>query len=126
MIITSRLTMWVISWAMTASSSAGESRSMIPVVAQTVAVFCERPSAKALGTGEATTAIFGLGMSAWTQRRSIIACSSGASCGETSWAPIERSASLSEPKNWKARNAPQPISAIAPPALANSTAKKTM
>ena len=32
-------------------------------------------------------------------RRSIIACSCGASCGETSWAPIERSASLSDVKN---------------------------
>ena len=34
---------------MTPSSSAGESSSMIPVVAQTVADFGERPSAKAFG-----------------------------------------------------------------------------
>ena len=46
---------------------------MIPVVAQIVACFCERPIAKALGIGVAATAIFGLGMSACTQSRSIIA-----------------------------------------------------
>ena len=51
MITTSRLTMWVSSWAMTPSSSAGESSSMMPVVAQTVAFFCERPIANALGIG---------------------------------------------------------------------------
>ena len=49
MIITSRLTMWVSSWAMTPSSSAGESSSMIPVVAQTVAFFCERPMRERVG-----------------------------------------------------------------------------
>ena len=99
MTITSRLAMWVSSWAMTPSSSAGESSSMMPVVAQTVAAFFERPRANALGIVEFTTSMRGLGRSAWMHRRSIIACSSGASCGETSWAPIERSASLSEVKN---------------------------
>ena len=49
MIITSRFLTCASSCAMTPSSSAGESRFMIPVVAQTVALFCERPSAKALG-----------------------------------------------------------------------------
>ena len=79
MIATSRLAMWVSSWAMTPSSSAGESSSMIPVVAQTVECFCERPIAKALGIWLSATAMRGLGRSAWTQSRSIIACSSGAS-----------------------------------------------
>ena len=99
MITTSRLAMWVSSWAITPSSSAGESSSRMPVVAQTVACFCERPMAKALGIGVSATEMRGLGRSAWMHRRSIIACSSGASCGETSRAPIERSASLSEVKN---------------------------
>ena len=48
----------------------------MPVVAQTVAAFFERPIAKALGIDVSTTATLGLGRSAWTQRRSIIACSS--------------------------------------------------
>ena len=43
--------------------------------------------------------------------RSIIACSSGASSGETSRAPIARSASLSEAKNWN-ENRPPAMSAI--------------
>ena len=72
---------------------------MIPVVAQTVADFCERPRAKALGMFVCATATFGLGRSAWMHSRSIIACSSGASCGETSRAPIACSASLSEVKS---------------------------
>ena len=46
---TSRLPTWVSSWAMTPSSSAGESSSMIPVVAHTVADFGQRPSANAFG-----------------------------------------------------------------------------
>ena len=49
MTITSRLATWVSSWAMTPSSSAGDSSSMMPVVAQTVAFLGERPSAKAFG-----------------------------------------------------------------------------
>ena len=83
---------------MTPSSSAGESSSMIPVVAHTVAILGERPSAKALGIRVSATAILGFGRSAWMHRRSIIACSSGASAGDTSRAPMARSASLSEPK----------------------------
>ena len=54
---------------------------MIPVVAHTVADLGERPSAKALGIRVSATAILGFGRSAWMHRRSIIACSSGASCG---------------------------------------------
>ena len=73
---------------------------MIPVVAQTVADFGERPSAKAFGMRVSATAIFGFGRSAWMHRRSIIACSSGASAGVTSRAPIARRASLSEPNRW--------------------------
>ena len=91
---------------MTPSSSAGESSSMIPVVAQTVAFFGERPIAKAFGIGVSATATRGFGRSAWTHRRSIIACSSGASCGVTSRAPIARSASLSEANSCSASRPP--------------------
>ena len=102
MISTSRFLTWASSCAMTPSSSAGESRFMIPVVAQTVALFCDLPIANAFGIAVWATAIFGFGRSAWMQRRSIIACSSGASCGVTSRAPIACSASLSEVKNCSA------------------------
>ena len=47
--ITSRLATWVSSCAITPSSSAGESSSMMPVVAHTVAFLGERPSANAFG-----------------------------------------------------------------------------
>ena len=49
MIITSRFLTCASSCAMTPSSSAGESIFMIPVVAQTVALFCDLPIANALG-----------------------------------------------------------------------------
>ena len=88
---------------------------MIPVVAQTVAFFGERPSANAFGIRVSATATFGFGRSAWTHSRSIIACSSGASAGVTSRAPIARSASLSEPKSWKIARPPA-ISATRHPA----------
>ena len=103
---TSRLATCVSSCAITPSSSAGESSSMIPVVAQTVADLGERPSANAFGMRVSATATFGFGRSACTQRRSIIACSSGASAGVTSRAPIARSASLSEPNSWNAARPP--------------------
>ena len=51
-------------------------------MAHTVAVFGERPTAKALGIGVWAIATRGLGMLAWTHRRSMIACSCGASCGD--------------------------------------------
>jgi hypothetical protein len=69
---------------------------MMPVVAQTVAAFFDRPIANALGIADSITPMRGLGRSAWMQRRSIIACSSGACCGLTSCTPIARSAILSE------------------------------
>ena len=78
---------------------------MIPVVAQTVAFFGERPIAKAFGIGVFATAMRGFGRSAWMHSRSIIACSCGASCGLTSLAPIACSASLSE-ANTCSRNMP--------------------
>ena len=71
-----------------------------PGVAQTTALFFERPIANAFGIAVSATAIFGFGRSAWMQRRSIIACRPGASCGETSLAPIDASASLSDRKSW--------------------------
>ena len=67
---------------------------MMPVVAHTVALFCERPIANAFGTSVSATAIFGFGRSAWMQSRSIIAWRPGASSGETSLAPIAASAEL--------------------------------
>ena len=67
--------------------------------------FCERPIANALGIAVCATATRGLGRSAWMQRRSIIACSSGASCGETSRAPMARSAILSEVNNCSSEQA---------------------
>ena len=91
---------------MTPSSSAGVSSSMIPVVAQTVADLGERPSAKAFGIRVSATAILGFGRSAWMHRRSIIACSSGASAGDTSRAPMARSASLSEPNRLTSASPP--------------------
>ena len=61
---TSRFWTCVSSWAMTPSSSAGVSRSMIPVVAQTVADLGERPIANAFGMSVWATATRGLGRSA--------------------------------------------------------------
>ena len=124
MIATSRLMMCVSSWARTPSSSAGVSSSMIPVVAQTVADLGERPIANAFGIDVCITATFGLGRSAWMHRRSIIACSSGASCGETSRAPTARSASLSEMNTCAAKSAA--MTKIATPAFAvRATATST-
>ena len=106
MIITSRLATWVSSCAMTPSSSAGESSSMMPVVAHTVAFFGERPSANAFGIAVLATATFGFGRSACTHRRSIIACSCGASCGVTTRPPIAASASLSDANRFSAASPP--------------------
>ena len=106
MIITSRLMTWLSSWAMTPSSSDGDSSSMIPVVAHTVACFCERPIANALGIGVWAIATRGFGRSACRQSRSIIAWSSGASAGETSRAPAAASAILSLAKSWNRNNPP--------------------
>ena len=66
------------------------------MVQQIVALFGERPTANAFGIAVWAIATRGLGRLAWTQSRSMIACSSGACCGETSRAPIEYSAILSE------------------------------
>ena len=122
MISTSRFLMWASSWAITPSSSAGESVFMMPVVAHTVAFFWDRPSANALGTGVSATAIFGLGRSAWMQSRSIIACRPGACSGETSLAPIEASASLSEVNSCSSARPPMTTAMMAAPAPAASSA----
>ena len=122
MISTSRFLMCASSWAMTPSSSAGESVFMMPVVAHTVALFCDRPSANALGIGVSATAIFGLGRSAWMQSRSIIACRPGACSGETSLAPIEASASLSEVNSCSSARPPMTTAMMAAPAPAASSA----
>ena len=124
--ITSRLRMWVSSWASTASSSDGLSRRSSPVVAQTVAVLGERPTANALGIGVSAIASRGIGRLAWMHSRSTIACSSGASCALTSCAPIEASASLSEVKYWTRNSAPaMTATATAPTPAAISTAIRT-
>ena len=94
MISTSRCLTCESSCAMTPSSSLGERVRMMPVVAHTVALFCERPRAKAFGISVSATAILGLGRSAWMQSRSIIACSPGASWGVTSLAPMAAQSQL--------------------------------
>ena len=76
------------------------------MVAQTVAFLGERPSANAFGIDVLATATFGFGRSACTHRRSIIACSCGASCGVTTRAPIAASASLSEANRFSAARPP--------------------
>jgi hypothetical protein len=95
---------------------------MIPVVAHTTALFFERPIAKAFGTSVSATAIFGLGRSAWMQRRSIIAWRPGACSGETSFAPIARSAILSDRKSCASRNPPATTTMIPTPAPAANSA----
>ena len=124
---TSRLATWVSSCASTPSSSAGDSISMIPVVAQTVAFFGERPSANAFGIRVSATATLGFGRSACTHRRSIIACSSGACWGVTSRAPIARSASLSEPKSWNSARPPAMKATVTPltPLASSATTSAT-
>ena len=111
---TSRFCTCVSSCAITPSSSAGESSSMIPVVAQTVADFGERPSANAFGIAVCATATFGFGRSACTHRRSIIACSCGACSGVTTRAPIAASASLSEANRFSAARPPAMIATVTP------------
>jgi hypothetical protein len=87
---------------------------MMPVVAATVAFFGERPSANAFGMRVLTIATLGFGRSACTHRRSMIACSCGASAGVTWRAPMAASASLSDPKRLT-RARPPAISATVNP-----------
>ena len=54
----------------------------MPVVAHTVAALGDRPMANALGIEVFITQTLGLGRSACTHSRSIIACSCGASGGD--------------------------------------------
>ena len=103
--------MWDSSCASTPSSSRGSSRSIRPVVTQTVAVLRLCPAANALGRSICETAIFGFGRSASWQRRSIVACSSGASWGSVTRARIAARASLS-PKKICASAKPPAISRI--------------
>ena len=112
---------------MTPSSSAGVSSSMIPVVAQTVADLGERPIANAFGIRVLATATRGLGRSACTHSRSIIACSCGASCGVTTRAPIAARASLSDAKSCTSARPPAMIATVGPwtPAPSRTTTKTT-
>ena len=87
---------------------------MMPVVAHTVADLGERPSANAFGIDVRATATFGFGRSACTHSRSIIACSCGASWGDTTRAPIAASASLSEAKMFSSARPPAMIATVAP------------
>ena len=97
--ITSRLITWVSSCAITPSSSAGESSSMMPRVAHTVVDFFDLPIANAFGIEVSITPTLGLGRSACTHSRSTIPCSSGSSPAVTSLTPIVASAILSEPNS---------------------------
>ena len=76
----------------------------MPVVTHTVAFLGDRPIANAFGNWVSTSATLGLGRLACTHRRSIIACSSGAWSGVTSWAPMAASPILSEAKSWTSRS----------------------
>jgi hypothetical protein len=96
--ITSRLAMWVSSWPSTPSSSGPETKFSSPVVTHTVEFDGERPIANAFGIVVSAIASFGIGRFACTHRRSTIPNSSGACDGETSCAPIDARASLSEVK----------------------------
>ena len=124
---TSRLATWVSSCAITPSSSAGLSSSMRPVVAHTVAFFGDRPSANAFGMRVLATATLGFGRSACTHRRSTIACSCGASCGETTRAPMAASASLSEANRFSSARPPAitATTAALAPAVSSTTTKPT-
>ena len=93
---TSRCATWLSSCASTASSSSASRVCRMPVVTHTTARSGERPVAKAFATAMSEMPTRGLGMSASTQSRSIMPCSSGASSGETSRARIARIATLSE------------------------------
>ena len=70
------------------------------MVTQTTDRSGERPVANALGTLVSAMPTRGLGMSARAQSRSIMPCSSGASCGVTSRARIARMATVSELAHW--------------------------
>ena len=100
--ITSRFWTWVSSWPSTASSSAGSSSWSMPVVAHTVAVFGERPTANAFGIGVSAIATRGLGMFAWMHSRSMIACSSGRLLRGDLAGAHRGSAILSEVNSWTA------------------------
>ncbi len=90
----------------------------MPRVAQTVADFCERPIAKALGIGVSITQTRGLGRFACTQRRSMMPCSSGSCSGVTCLTPSVAIAILSEVKSCNSRktSAIGRIAAVAVPA----------
>ena len=69
---------------------------MIPVVAATVACFGCGPWRRRSGESFWMMQTFGLGMPAIDATSSTIACSCGSCSGVTSFAPVIRSASLSE------------------------------
>ncbi len=93
---TSRFATCESSCASTASSSCGSSLRQSPCVTATTACCGLRPVANAFGTSVSTTATRGFGSPAIAHSRSTMACSSGASCSETIFAPDAASASLSE------------------------------
>ena len=89
----------------------------------------ERPIANAFGIGVWAIATRGLGTLAWMHRRSTIACSvraSGPSLGPTSWAPIERSAILSDVNSWRANSPMAMIAIVIAPAPAAINAAMRM
>lgn len=96
-------------------------------MAQTRAVRSLRPVAKAFGTSLRATATRGFGMSARAQIRSIAPCSSGASCGVTSRAPMPYAAMRSLNQNWATNIPPVRIrmTGQAPRRTASSTPTRT-
>src|SRR6478735_4867003 len=108
---TSRWATWESSCASTPSSSSPVRRLRMPVVTTTAEWPGERPVANAFGNSVSAIPTRGLGMSASTHSRSIIACSSGASSGVTSRARIAFIATESELYHWN-HTTPRPMSAM--------------
>lgn len=96
-------------------------------MAQTRAVFSLRPVAKAFGTSLWAMATRGFGISARAQIRSTAPCSSGASSGVTSWAPMLKAAMRSLNQNCAMNMPPTKIRMIgqAPRSTASSTPTRT-
>ena len=100
---------------------------MIPLVAHTVAFFCERPIANAFGIGVSATATRGLGRSACTHSRSIMGVQLRRLGGrDLPWRPA-RAARACRRRRAGRRAAPPATTTIviAPAPAANSTPMKT-
>src|SRR3989344_5768353 len=92
----SLLPMWLISCASTPSSSVLFIRRKIPEVTATTACSASLPVAKALGWGESTKYILGLGKPAVIARFSTMLCKSTAASFGNNFAPVAAMTILSE------------------------------